>query len=431
MKKGLLVLIITLFASTTLMANGLSLNSIGPRALGMGGAMVGLADDPTAIYWNPAGLAGQNSSLLIFGTDVIPYASYKNATYGIDAKAKVNNYISPNLFFNYNLGKLALGLGAYVPAGLGTEWDGKDLVVFNGPNPIPVVIPGDTLYVDNPYAGKAFKWKSKIAVFDFSPNLAYKISDMISVGAGLNAYYGMMELERAEDLVNLLAQFGLDHDGLLDTQVDYKINGWGFGGLAGIKICPMENLSIGFTYKTPVNVNFSGDGHIGENAITVDKLEIEWPMWFGGGISFNITDKWLISFDAQYSNWKSLKELYANIKLPDGSTKVDTMYLDWKDATQIRVGTEYMLNEQLTIRAGYYYDPAPAPDETLNILFPSSTNNVITGGLGYVINKIKVDFGIEYLFGKERDVAQAEHNMPGIHKLDVLAFSLGVCIGLM
>ena len=30
---------------------------IGPRAVGMGGAFVSVADDPTATYWNPAGLA--------------------------------------------------------------------------------------------------------------------------------------------------------------------------------------------------------------------------------------------------------------------------------------------------------------------------------------------------------------------------------------
>ena len=102
MKKGLLVLtMLTLFAVSSLIANGLSLNSIGPRALGMGGAMVGLADDPTAIYWNPAGLAGQNSSLYAFGTDIIPFGTYdaNSSDFGhppdifkIDAKTETNHY---------------------------------------------------------------------------------------------------------------------------------------------------------------------------------------------------------------------------------------------------------------------------------------------------------------------------------------------------
>ncbi|MCD6154378.1 MAG: PorV/PorQ family protein [Candidatus Verstraetearchaeota archaeon] len=37
---------------------------VGARALGMGGAFVALADDPTAIYWNPAGLASLKSGEL-------------------------------------------------------------------------------------------------------------------------------------------------------------------------------------------------------------------------------------------------------------------------------------------------------------------------------------------------------------------------------
>lgn len=50
----------------------------GTRAAGMGGAFVGVADDATAIYWNPAGLAaGSYFSLVLDGTvgEAIPDAS--------------------------------------------------------------------------------------------------------------------------------------------------------------------------------------------------------------------------------------------------------------------------------------------------------------------------------------------------------------------
>ena len=33
-------------------------NGVGGRALGLGGAYVSIADDATATYWNPAGIAG-------------------------------------------------------------------------------------------------------------------------------------------------------------------------------------------------------------------------------------------------------------------------------------------------------------------------------------------------------------------------------------
>ncbi|MBU1487689.1 PorV/PorQ family protein [bacterium] len=43
---------------------------IGARASGMGGASCALADDPTAIYWNPAGLAGIWSRQLTYGHNI-------------------------------------------------------------------------------------------------------------------------------------------------------------------------------------------------------------------------------------------------------------------------------------------------------------------------------------------------------------------------
>jgi len=105
----------------------------------------------------------------------------------------------------------------------------------------------------------------------------------------------------------------------------------------------------------------------------------------------------------------------------------DKFILKWKDATQIRLGVEYDVNEAWAVRGGYYYDPAPAPDETVNILFPSSTNHVLTGGFGWTSETWMVQGGLEYLFGAERDIEMnAENDMPGKHQMDIFAWSLGV-----
>ena len=78
--------------------------------------------------------------------------------------------------------------------------------------------------------------------------------------------------------------------------------------------------------------------------------------------------------------------------------------MDWSDKAQIRFGAEYALSDALALRAGYYYDPSPAPDTTMNILLPSYTYNVLTAGVGYKVAGLQLDFGIEYLMGKDRDV---------------------------
>jgi len=428
MKK---ILILTCLLSVVFVANafanGLSLNSIGPKALGMGGAFVGLADDGTAIYWNPAGLAGQSNSIMFAGTDIIPFGSYKLDAYGIDAESEMNHYVGPNLFVNYNLGKIGLGFGVYVPAGVGTEWDGADLVAFSGPPQVP--LPDGTL-ANNPYAGKTFEWMSKIAVINISPAISYQLSDKLSIGVAANVYYGMLELKRGEDKINILAAYGVAEDGMLDTQTAFDISGLGYGASIGLMYKMSDIVSFGLTYRSPVNVEFEGDADIDLQGLdTVDgSIDIEWPMWLGAGLAIKANDKLTLTFDAQYSQWSTLEELDAEIKLPAayGGTTIQKMHLEWEDAIQLRVGLAYELNEILTILHGWYWDPAPAPDETLTILFPSQTYSVVTGGLCYKINNFDVDFGAEYLFGGDRNIKASGHNMPGVHQMDIFAVSLGL-----
>ncbi len=423
MKKELLVLIITLFGAATLFANGLSLNSIGPRALGMGGAFVGLADDPTAIYWNPAGLAGQNSSLYAFGTDIIPFGTYNanSSDFGyppdyfvIDAKTKTNHYASPNLFANYSMGNLAFGLGVYVPAGLGAEYDGADLI---------------------PISGGDLEWMSKIGVIDIAPTIAYKINEMFSVGITGNIFYGMFDLKRPSTYTDSL--------GLHGVQYSESSTGTGFGVSGGL-ICKLsEMFQIGVSARTEIKVTMSGEA---ENALMVAQggpdvsdfdRDVAWPLWAAFGIAFKPMDKLTVTADAQLSQWgESEKEFKTEFKDPvwkavTAQTGDDTFVLDWKNCVQYRFGLEYMATQTLAFRVGYYYDPAPAPDETLTILFPSSTNNVVTAGVGFTAGKFDIDFGLEYLMGKERDVTLSQHNMPGKHKLDIFAFSLAFGMGLM
>jgi len=438
--KKIFCVAIVLLISVGLFANGLSLNSIGPKALGMGGAFIGLADDGSAIYWNPAGLAGQHNAISVSVADIIPMANYDLAMYGIEAEAEMNHYISPNIFVNYNVGKFVFGLGAYVPAGLGAEWDGADLVAFNGPAAFD-----PTGALTNAFYGTEFEWMSKIGVFDISPAVSYELSDQLSIGVAANIYYGMLELKRGADF------FGYDfdptsptfgtpvmgvEDGMLDTQQLIDVTGFGYGGAFGLMWKPSEKVNVGFSYRSPVNVEFEGDAGF-ENPLFAlvgmtdamakmdAEMDIEWPTWIGGGVAIKASDKLTLTADAQYTNWAAMEKVDVIVQMPTGET-VSEMHLLWKDAIQYRLGLEYMMKHNLALRTGWYYDPQPAPDETLTILFPSGTYSVLTGGFSYWMGMLGIDFGAEYLFGAERNVAAAADNMPGKHYLDIFAASLGI-----
>ena len=414
--RKIFVFVALMLVSVALVANGLSLNSVGTKALSMGGAYVGLADDGTAIYWNPAGLIGQDNAVKLNLTDVVPFSSYKadGADYGypatafnIDAETEWKDYINPNLFANYNLGnKIAMGFGVFVPAGLGAEYDGKDLAPL---------AKGNT----------SIEWKSKIGVVNFSPALAYKLNDRFSVGVSGNVYYGMFELKRAAVIDTVAFQYSEESNGI------------GLGATIGMKYKLNEVTDFGFTLRTPTKVTLSGTAEnpgmqVAQAPTKSDfDRDVTWPMWIAGGFAFQPNEKLTLTLDAQWSEWKEVDEFSTDFddaawKQITAASGDDKFVLNWENKVQYRIGMEYQATPCMAVRGGWYYDPAPAPDETLNILFPSSTNSVLTGGLAYTKGKFLIELAGEYLFGVERNVAAADHNMPGTHEMDVLAASIGL-----
>jgi len=402
MKKTVSILKVVALAAaltTSIFANGLSLNSIGARALGMGGAFIGLANDGTALYWNPAGLAGQKSSLLLFATDIIPSGSYK--TTGIDATMVTNHYLSPNLFANYNMGKLSVALGVYVPAGLGAEWDPTQ---FGYP------------------ASANLEFFSKIGVINFSPGIAYQVTDKLSLGLAANIYYAMFDMKRPAPGSIL--------------QYSEESTGMGYGFTFGAKYQVNDQLSAGATFRLATKVTMNGTATnpmfaaYNKTNSEFDR-DITWPMWAGFGLGYKVNDQLTLALDAQYSQWSELDELVTEYKESLWKAVIEPteghkFFLKWEDKIQIRLGAEYAVNNHLSCRLGYYYDPAPAPDETINVLFPSSTNHVITGGATYKMGALSVIGGLEYLLGGEREIAPAAHAMPGTHQMSIFAFSVGL-----
>ncbi len=413
MKKSI-GLVVILAITATIFANGLSLNSPGPVALGMGGAFVGYANDGTAIYWNPAGLTGQDNAVKVMVTGLMPIASYEadGSDYGypaaamaVDAESKDNLYLSPNIFVNYTKDRMAFGLGIFVPAALGIEYDGADFLAITG--------------------GTETKWMSKIGAINIAPAFAYQITESWSLGVAANVYYGTFELKRPAIVPNVgVFQYSEESTGL------------GYGATIGSKWKLSKVVNFGFTVRTPVKVVMSGEAKnpafaaYGAPKSDFDR-DVTWPMWIAGGFAFNLNPKTVLTMDAQWSQWNTMDKLVTEFDeaawvAATEPTGDNEFILDWNDAIQWRIGMEYKVMPCLTLRTGWYYDPAPAPDETLTVLFSSSTNSAITGGFTWNRGKFLVDGGLEYIYGEERNVTISADNNPGSHHLDVFAFSAGI-----
>lgn len=396
-----LTFVLIMFCAVSLSANGLNLNGLGSKAISMGGAFIGQADDYSAVFWNPAGLTqAWTPGLSLFITDLIPSGKYQLPMYGIDAKTKSTMYPSGALAYIKPINKkLVVGLAAYVPSGTGAKWNGEELKILSG--------------------GVPYRWESFMGVITVSPVVAYKVSEQFSLGATLNLNYGMLKLHRP----------GLG-------QYEEDLSGFAFGATVGALFKPSDKLGIGVTLRTPTKVKFSGEATMaGAPAFKLAEAsdaerEATWPLWLGAGISFRATEKLTVNFDAQYTNWKKIQNIA--ITYDDATWQAMKAHpllgkafnndfdLKWKDAVQLRFGAEYAFSAKVALRAGYYYDPSPTEPQTLNILLPEITYNAVTFGLGYKAEKLSFDLCLEYLMGKDVESPLQGGMMPGTHGMSIL-----------
>jgi len=391
--------------TTGLFANGLNLNGNGSKANAMGGAFVGLANDFSAAYWNPAGLAQMTkASFSLYGADILPFGTYAYSPALIDAKSTFKHYLIPALGYFRPLGdKIVVGIYLNAPSGAGAVWDGADLANL---------------------VGGVFDWKSKLGIFTISPSIAVKVTEQIMLGATMDFNYGMLEMAQPASSIG---------------QYSEDLKGWAVGGTFGLLVKPVKQFSFGVTYKLPFTAKLKGDVTIPET--TADYFGVEsmatgtrsanWPQWLAAGIAVKPTDKLTFTADVQYTNWKKLQTIpIAFIDQDWEDLFGEDMPLDqayellWKDTTQFRFGVEYLVSNSLALRAGYYFDPNPGPPETQNVLLPEFKYNFVTLGFGYMSEKIVIDFSVEYGTGQDISVAFPPPAMPGLHGMKIVAPSL-------
>jgi long-chain fatty acid transport protein len=421
MKKTLVMSLAVLFLACGLLANGLNLNGLGARPASMGGAFVGLADDFTAVFWNPAGLAllkGRTFGLA--GDFLLPSARFTlDPTFSMETKAK--GYGAGLVGYFQPIGdRIVVGLGAYTLSGLGADWASQgfeEALVY----PLPPAYFTPSL--------ESYRWRSFIGSITLAPSIAVRINDWMSFGATFNLSYGFFQTSQwAETAVLPTKPPTLVNLG----QQDLDVNGWGFGATFGLLIKTSDWLSVGLTWRTQTNMSLSGTtgienlDRLGLPVSSDTSLDVPNPTWLAGGIAVKPVDRLTVTFDLQWTNWAKLGTIelvFADPEWAAALTDEAALVLNWKDSLQIRGGVEYAMGK-FALRAGYYYDPAPAPDETMNVLIPSFTYNSFNAGFGYAKDRWKIDFGLEYLVGKDRTITEGV--MPGLYEMSIWVPKLSV-----
>ncbi len=406
--KGLAVPVILAFTAASASAAGFRLPEAGAKAMGMGFAFTAQADDPSAIYFNPAGLTQLEGQNVMAGVTFIRENGSKfTGTTPLSGGATISetqkdlDFYVPNAYWTRKASpNFAYGIGIFVPFGLGQEYQDRNTSVFR--NQIT---------------------KIDLQTLVVNPTVAWKVNEVLSIGAGIDFMYGKAKLQKA-GVVNIgspLNIFQLDLDG--------DATAWGYN--FGLLLTPAKPLKIGFSYRSPFTLEIK-DGNVnlfninstvpfvpnpvpppaaftaaqvfgGTTFSTKGSTTINMPATATLGIAWTM-DRLTLEADADATFWHSFRSLNIDIAnntplLPDSFTAKN-----WDDVVALYIGGEYRVTDPLALRLGFRYDPTPVPAETMGPELPDATRLYYTAGAGYKFSNWTVDLAYMYTDKKDRTV---------------------------
>lgn len=358
----------------------------GAKATGQGEAFVAQADDPSAIFFNPAGIIQLKGTCFSFGGTFIKAACERT---GFNSARADNNmdelqYV-PNIYLTSDLKRdtgLVFGLGVNAPFGLTSRWSET----------------GFSRYVTT---------MSSLEVININPTVAYRISPNLSAGAGFSYYYSEATMKSQIDYGFLIGRPGaLDGSSVLEG--DGGALGYNCGALYKIN----EKHSVGLSYRSPFCVTYRGEDELGDipafmgygaSTITTNvEADIHFPAIVMGGYAYRPNDKWKLEADVEWVRWQSLDSI---IVTAEDMRIADTNYLyEWSNAFAFKFGSEYQLTDKLALRCGYVFSESAVPEHTFRPSLPDTKKHIATAGLGLKRGGWLVDLSGELDFYNDREI---------------------------
>lgn len=366
---------------------------VGARAMGMGGAFIGVADDSTALYWNPAGLS-QIKRVEFFGGLSHGRLETHTKYFGSPDTTFISN-TRPNSFaivlpVPVRRGGLAFAMGVNRVQ----SFDSR--VRFSGLNT-------STADEDPEFFGLFIKeiTDESDGIYSWNFGVAVEVAPGVSLGGSLNFLSGNYEYKLsldADDTQNIDELTGFSFRDTIDT------DSFGVEGKIGLLARVGKRVRLGMTIDIPLD--FSADEYWfqdsyylyddGTNESFVDdgffSYNISRPFRFGGGIAAVIIPGVIISADALYTDWTQTEY----DEPPSDDISNEDFKEDYRDTVKLSFGAEFTIPKSgVRLRAGYLRDPLTYVPEGRTI---DTERQFITAGIGMMLDRV-LSLDIAYMRG--------------------------------
>ena len=390
-------------------AQAFGLNEIGTCAISRAFANTSApCDDASTIYWNPGALSKTHGLSVLAGAAVIPLkGDFTQDTTFRRYDADIPTAVVPHVFANYRTsGRLAYGLGVYVPYGLTSQWT-------------------------DDFPGRFAARKASLQTIYVQPNVAFQLSENWSVGIGPVIGRSSVELVQAIDLSQqrtsatgpTFGQIGIPkrtefaRATLKGDAMGYGVNvgfhgrltpTWQVGGrfLSTVDFkyddadATFEARPTGLTLAannplqapagTPVDALLAGQ-FTGSGALTAQKVQtrIMHPAQAQLGFGYTGFANTTINVDYAWVGWKSFKELPVDFQ---GGATDRVLLENYNNTSSLRIGADYRFSNDAHLRAGFAAAASAAPDVTVTPLLPEQDRSYGTIGFGYpIMSRLTVD----------------------------------------
>jgi len=397
----------TLKLTAFLMASTLSSMSYGAgfaiaeqSVTGLGRAFAGqaaVAEDASTIFFNPAGLTYlEHSEMDVAMNYIAPKSEFTDGgstsvfaapLTGGNGGDAANDAIVPNFYYSRPINdRTVFGLGVNAPFGLVTEYD-------------------------DDWKGRYHGVESDMKTININPSLAYKASDKLSLGFGINLQKVELQLTQMADLG---APGGAGTSQTADGKVNLEADDWSWGYNLGVMFQATEATRLALAYRSKISHTLTGNGTITQvstGTIVADGNidgQVALPESASFAIHHQINDKWAVMGDASWTRWSRFKELAIN---SDGTLPSSSKPENWENTMRYGLGLSYDHNDKWAFRAGVAYDETPISDEFRTPRIPGEDRTWVAVGATYKYSEhITVDAGYTHIFVSDPKINDVDAN---------------------
>ncbi len=347
-----------LFVGSQALAAGFAVGEQGAASFGVAGAATARADLPEVGFYNPAAWAfTQGMRASVGATAIQPNIVHVDPGSGRETQALTGTETPPYLYGSYGFERVALGFAFGVPFGSGVSWP-----------------------TDSSWGGRFEITDIALRTFELAPTLAVRITDQVALAAGPRWVMGDVYMKRQVPL------------GSVEGNVELGGQTRTLAGQAALLVRPTEELSLGLTYRSRVQLDFTGDANF-------EDIPVEFsPQAHDGGVRTAVTlpDRVALggaltlagvtaSVDLEYYHWSTFQELAIDFT-DETMSDPEPEERAWVNTLAVRAGVEVAeLAEGLSVRGGLCYDPTPAPTHTLSPSLPDGNRLMTTVGGTYMV----------------------------------------------